>query len=77
MFNNMKIGLRLALGFCLVIVFMIAIIVLSLNQMAVSHDKLELYCKRTNVRVQLANNMIDNARRSCVGCTRPPVAKIR
>jgi methyl-accepting chemotaxis protein len=62
MFNNMKIGLRLALGFCLVIVFMIAIIVVSTNQMAVSHNDLKRIVKINNVRVQVANNMIDNAR---------------
>jgi methyl-accepting chemotaxis protein len=62
MFNNMKIGLRLALGFCLVISFMIAIIGVSLNQIADNHDKVEFIVKTINVRVQLANNMIDNAR---------------
>jgi methyl-accepting chemotaxis protein len=62
MFNNMKIGLRLALGFCLVICFIIAIIVVSVNQMAVSHAKIDRIVKVNNVRVQLANSMIDNAR---------------
>lgn len=62
MFNNMKIGMRLALGFCLVIVFMIAVIVVSINQMAVSHSNLERIVKVNNVRVHMANNMIDNAR---------------
>lgn len=62
MFNNMKIGLRLALGFGLVICFIIAIIVVSVNQMAVSHAKFEDIIKIANVRTQLANNMIDNAR---------------
>jgi methyl-accepting chemotaxis protein len=62
MFNNMKIGVRFGLGFCVVIGFMIAIIVVSLNQMATSHYDLERIIKVNNVRVQLANNMIDNAR---------------
>ena len=62
MFNNMKIGLRLALGFCLVIGFMIAIIIVSLNQMADSRYMLDRIVKVNNVRVQLANSMIDNVR---------------
>ena len=62
MFNNMKIGMRLALGFCVVIGFLIAIILVSLNQMAASQDKLKIIVNITTVRVQLANNMIDNAR---------------
>jgi methyl-accepting chemotaxis protein len=62
MFNNIKIGLRLAIGFCIVIVFMIAIIVVSLNQMAESHNMLDRIVNVNNVRVQMANNMTDNAR---------------
>jgi methyl-accepting chemotaxis protein len=62
MFRNMKIGVRLALGFGLVIVFMIAIIIVSLNQMAVSHDKLKRIVQINGVRVQLANSMIDDVR---------------
>ena len=61
MFNNMKTGLRLALGFCLVIVFLIAIMAVSINEMADSHERLDAI-KVTTVRVQLVNNMIDNAR---------------
>lgn len=66
MFKNMKIGLRLALGFGLVICFIIAIIVVSVNQMAVSHTKIDRIVKVNNVRVQLANNMIDNARETAL-----------
>ena len=62
MFNNMKIGLRLALGFCLVIVFMIAIIVVSLNQMADSRAILDRIVNINNVRLQLTNSMIDHVR---------------
>jgi len=62
MFNNMKIGLRLALGFGLLIGFMIAIIVVSVNQMAVSRNMLDRIVKVNNVRVQLSNTMIDNVR---------------
>lgn len=66
MFNKMKIGLRLALAFCLLIGFMIAIIVVSINRMADSRDKLDYIVKVSNLRLQLANNMIDNARETAV-----------
>lgn len=62
MFNNMKIGLRLALGFGILICFMIAIIAVSINQMALSHEKLNRIVQTNNVRVQLANSMIDDVR---------------
>jgi methyl-accepting chemotaxis protein len=62
MFNNMKIGIRLALGFCVVIGFMIAIIVVSVNQIAVSREMLDSIVKVNNIRVQLANTMIDHVR---------------
>jgi Methyl-accepting chemotaxis protein len=62
MFNSMKIGLRLALGFGLLIGFMIAIMVVSINQMTDSRYMLDRIVKVNNVRVQLANNMIDDVR---------------
>jgi len=62
MFNNIKIGLRLALGFGSVICFMIAIIAVSINQMAQSHENLNRIVQINNVRVQLANSMIDDVR---------------
>ena len=62
MFNNIKIGLRMTIDFCIVIVFMIAIIAVSLNQMAESHKMLNRIVKVNNVRVKSANNMIENAR---------------
>src|SRR3989339_624365 len=62
MFKNMKIGLRLALGFCLVIGFMILIIIVSINQMAASHDKLDRIVKINSVCVQSANGMIADVR---------------
>jgi methyl-accepting chemotaxis protein len=62
MFKNMKIGLRMGLGFSLVLVFMIAIIVISLNAMENSRDKLERIVKVNNARLHMANAMIDDVR---------------
>ncbi|MFH0921372.1 MAG: methyl-accepting chemotaxis protein [Fibrobacterota bacterium] len=66
MFNNMKIGLRLALSFCLVIVFMIAIITVSIKEMAVNQAHLDYIVNVTNVRVRLANDIIGNARETAI-----------
>ncbi|MCJ7523642.1 MAG: response regulator [Candidatus Aminicenantes bacterium] len=62
MFRNMKIGLRLALGFSVVLVLMAAIIVVSLRQAQVNHDKFEYIIKINNVRWQLANSMINQVK---------------
>ncbi len=66
MFKNMKIGLRLGLSVSLILVFMIAIILVSLNQITVSHDKLTRIVKINNVRIQMANNMINVARQTAL-----------
>ena len=62
MFKNMKIGLRLALGFSVVLVFMITLILLSFNAMDKIYAALEVIVKDGNVRSRLANNMIDDTR---------------
>jgi methyl-accepting chemotaxis protein len=62
MFKNMKIGLRLALSFGLILVFMVVIILVSLNQIKVSRTMFDRIIKTNNVRLQLANNMIDQTR---------------
>jgi methyl-accepting chemotaxis protein len=62
MLKNMKIGLRLGLSFSLMLVFMIAIILISLNQIKVTQAMFARIIKINNVRLQLANNMIDNTR---------------
>ncbi|MBE3073847.1 MAG: PAS domain S-box protein, partial [Actinobacteria bacterium] len=62
MFGNMRVGWRLALGFSLVLAFMVAIIGVSLRQAQVSHAKLDHIVKRNNVRLQMANDMVGNAR---------------
>jgi methyl-accepting chemotaxis protein len=62
MFKNMKIGLRLALSFSFILVFMIATILVSLNQIKVSQSMFDRIIKINNVRLQLANTMIDRTR---------------
>ena len=62
MFKNTKIGIRLALSFSIVIVFMIVLIIIGLRQMAADQNNLDRIAKEVDVRIQLANNMIDNAR---------------
>ena len=61
MFRNLKIGLRLTLSFSFILIFMIAIILVSLNQIKVSQTMFDLIMK-INVRLQLANTMIDHTR---------------
>jgi len=62
MLKNMKIGLRLGLSFSFILVFMIAIILVSLNQIKVSQTMFDRIIKINNVRLQLANNMIEEVR---------------
>jgi methyl-accepting chemotaxis protein len=62
MFKNLKIGLRLALGFSLIIVLMVLLIIVGILQMNTDRDTLNRIVKENNVRISLANKMIDNAR---------------
>ena len=62
MLKNIKIGLRLALGFSLVIVFMIVLTIIGARQMRADHDNLERIVKEVDTRIRLANNVIDDAR---------------
>lgn len=62
MFRNMKIGLRLALSFSLILVFMITIILVSLNQIKVSQTMFDRVVKVNNVQLQLSNLMISHTR---------------
>ncbi|KAF0142550.1 MAG: Uncharacterized protein FD122_507 [Stygiobacter sp.] len=62
MFKNMKIGLRLTLSFGLLIILMIVIIVIGLDAVSSVDSELKTIVGVENVRTQLANNMIDNAR---------------
>ena len=77
MFRNMKIGWRMGLGFVLVIVFMIAIILVALHQTQVSHEKLERIVKVNNVRLGLANSMINEARDTAISIRNVLLAKYR
>lgn len=62
MFNKMKIGMRLSLSFCLLIILMIIIIVTGVVSMNNIYSKFEKIVEVDLVRTQLANQMIDNAR---------------
>jgi len=62
MFKNIKIGLRLTIGFALVILFMIIIILFAFQQFRADHNNLDRVVKEVNVRVRIANKMIDNSR---------------
>ncbi len=62
MLKNMKVAVRIGLGFGLVIVFMITIIMISLNQTADTHEKLDRIVKVNNVRIDLANKMFVESR---------------
>ena len=75
MFKNMKISLRFVLSFGLVLVFLISIILVSFNQIRVSSEKLSRIVKVNNVRIQLANNMIDDARQTSISIRNIILAK--
>ena len=62
MLKNMKIAVRLGLGFSLVIIFMIALILVVLYQMENTQDKLKLIVEGNVARVHYANNMIDDVK---------------
>ncbi len=59
MFKNMKIGMRLGLGFGLVFVLMIVLIILGIQKMGEIQNKLDRIVKVNNLRVNLANQMLD------------------
>jgi methyl-accepting chemotaxis protein len=61
MLKNIKIGSRLAFGFSLLILFMIVLIFISIRQ--IKEDKYNLArINEVDMRIQLANNMIGNAK---------------
>lgn len=66
MLKNMKIAMRMGLGFGLLIVIMIALILVSLNQIDDTRDRLDRIMNINNVRIQLANEMIDIARQTAI-----------
>lgn len=62
MFKNMKIGLRMGLGFTVVLALMIALIVVGLNQMKVTLAMLDHITEVNVTRLHAANSMIDDVR---------------
>ena len=62
MFKNIKISARLALSFSILIVFLIAIIITSVVTIGKVNDNLKKVAEVENIRTQLANEIIDNAR---------------
>ncbi|HCC54890.1 MAG TPA: hypothetical protein DEQ20_08215 [Desulfobulbaceae bacterium] len=66
MFKDMKVGFRLALGFTMVLILMLAIIGVSLRHAKENHAELERIVKINNVRIQLANQMTDEARDTAI-----------
>ncbi len=66
MFKNLKVGLRLSVGFGVIITLMIAVIMISFVSMRRSQDRVERIVKINNVRIQLSSSMIDNARETAI-----------
>ncbi len=66
MFKNMKIGIRLLLGFSIVLVLLIAIIITSLTEMNTSQNKLKRIVEVNNARLVLASKMGDIARNNSI-----------
>jgi methyl-accepting chemotaxis protein len=62
MFKNLRISLRLGLSFSIILIIMIVIIFVSLKQINVSSAMFDRVIKINNVRLQLANNMIERTR---------------
>ena len=67
MFRNIKVGSRLGLGFGLMLVFMVAIIAVSLHQERTGYEKLNRIVKINNARLRLTNAMVDSAREANTG----------
>lgn len=62
MLKNLKIGLRLAVGFAAVIAFMIVAITVGINSMAHIQQNLDRIVKVNNVRASMAGDMGDSVR---------------
>ncbi|OGK08634.1 MAG: hypothetical protein A2W80_03865 [Candidatus Riflebacteria bacterium GWC2_50_8] len=60
--NNMRVGMRLSLGFCLILVLLSGIIFISLSSMEISRYNLERIVTINNTRIEMANGMIDQVR---------------
>jgi methyl-accepting chemotaxis protein len=60
MFKNMKVGMRLGLGFCAVLVLMLGIIYSGLSGMSGQDDKLSKIVNENNVKTALSMTMSEN-----------------
>jgi CheY-like chemotaxis protein/signal transduction histidine kinase/HAMP domain-containing protein len=75
MLKNIKIGYRLGLGFGLMLVFMVAIIVVSLYHGQTMYEKLNRIVKINNARLHLANEMLDDIREAKIAIRELMLAK--
>ncbi|TAN67733.1 MAG: methyl-accepting chemotaxis protein [Methylobacter sp.] len=60
MFKNMKVGMRLGLGFCVVLLLMIGIIYSAVNGMSAQDDKLDEIVNQNIYKTALSNTMSEN-----------------
>jgi methyl-accepting chemotaxis protein len=60
--NNLKISVRLIMGFALVLMLMVALLSVGLYQMKQINDKLDRIVNVNNVKVVMSNNMMDSIR---------------
>ncbi|WP_347490512.1 methyl-accepting chemotaxis protein [Desulfoscipio sp. XC116] len=58
--GNLKIAVRLGMGFGLVIALMISLLIVSVSQLKQINDKMEHIVNDNNVQVKLANEMLDS-----------------
>ena len=66
MFRNMKVRGRFVLSFGFILVFLVAVILVSIVQIKVSHEGLTEIVKTNNVRIHHANQMIDVLRGTAI-----------
>ena len=66
MFNNMKIGLRLAVGFGVELILVLALLVAGITSMGTQDRALHQIVEVENVSTQLANVLVDGARESAI-----------
>lgn len=61
MFKNMKVGMRLGLGFCVVLLLMIGIIYSAISGMSAQNAKLDEIVNQNVYKTELSNTMSENA----------------
>ncbi len=77
MFDNVKIGTRLGLGFTVIIFMMITVIIISFISIKDINERVEKIVKINNVRIQQSSAMIDNARETSIEIRNALLAKGR